>query len=185
MARISKITFLAAQFAVILFAFGCAKDFKPTRSNEFKPYLDDSHGNYQVDPRDEIVIKSSNVKEIDGQRETVRFDGTITLNLLGELRVSGLKPETIERLMVEQLKRFYRDPRVRVPERAYPCLAGARSKGCTSRDCVHERFVHASPRGSVCTDPGVRSEQPIQVPAELDHALLGWRRPEPVATDAG
>jgi protein involved in polysaccharide export with SLBB domain len=51
---------------------------------------------YRVDPPDEIQISATNIKELDGQHETVRPDGKITLELLHEeLFVAGMTPREI------------------------------------------------------------------------------------------
>ena len=54
---------------------------------------------YHVDPPDEIIVKAPNIKELDGQRQKVRPDGKISLNLLDEVYVAGLTPNEINALL--------------------------------------------------------------------------------------
>lgn len=69
---------------------------------------------YRVDPPDEIIIKAPAVKELDGQRQKVRPDGKITLNLVDEVYVAGKTPDEIAALLTQLVKKFYDNPEVKV-----------------------------------------------------------------------
>src|SRR5687768_13740388 len=69
---------------------------------------------YRVDPPDEILIKAPNVKEIDGQKQVVRSDGKISLNLLDEVYVDGLTPTEINDLLKKLVGKYYTNPDIKV-----------------------------------------------------------------------
>lgn len=50
---------------------------------------------YKLEPPDVIQITAPNIKELNGQQSTVRPDGRITVNLLGELFVEGKTPDQV------------------------------------------------------------------------------------------
>lgn len=63
---------------------------------------------YRVAPPDKLRIVAPRVKEIDNQTVAVRSDGKISLNMVGELSVSGLTPAEISELLVQKLSKFYK-----------------------------------------------------------------------------
>jgi polysaccharide export outer membrane protein len=100
---------------------GCTQALKSTTNAEgnqgvFKVASghDSSLNEYVVDPPDEIVIKAPNIKEIDGSKQVVRPDGRITLNLLHDVKVSGLTPAQIQQQLTELASKFYNNPDIRV-----------------------------------------------------------------------
>ena len=73
-----------------------------------------SASDYEVQPPDSLEISSSNAPEIDGEIQTVRQDGKITMRLLGEVKVAGLTPVEIARKVESLLRRYYLEPQVSV-----------------------------------------------------------------------
>src|SRR4051812_17057155 len=70
---------------------------------------------YRVDPPDEIIVKAPNIKELDGQRQKVRPDGKISLNLVGDVYVVGMTPSEINALLKKLVSKYYEaDPDVKV-----------------------------------------------------------------------
>lgn len=69
---------------------------------------------YIVDPPDEITIQSPNIKELDKAKQVVRPDGKITLNLLGEVQVSGKTPAQINTLLKQMASKYYVNPDIKV-----------------------------------------------------------------------
>ncbi len=70
---------------------------------------------YRVDPPDEIIVKAPNIKELDGQRQKVRPDGKISLNLVGDVYVVGMTPNEISALLKKLVSKYYEaDPDVKV-----------------------------------------------------------------------
>src|SRR6266480_1459343 len=70
---------------------------------------------YRVDPPDEIVVKAPNIKELDGQRQKVRPDGKISLNLVGDVYLVGMTPSEINALLKKLVSKYYEaDPDVKV-----------------------------------------------------------------------
>lgn len=127
---ISALQFLAQRFAVlirpgarallpglllILLTPGCASK-GAGRNEKINAWLG-SHepllapAAYRVDPPDTLQIVAPKIKELDGQRQTVRPDGHISFNLLGELYVAGKTPQEIGRDL-RQLAAKYYDPKM-------------------------------------------------------------------------
>ena len=69
---------------------------------------------YRIDPPDEIIVKAPNVKELDGQKQKVRPDGKVSLNLLGEVYVAGLTPTEVNELLQKLTKQYYTNADVKV-----------------------------------------------------------------------
>src|SRR5688572_11569162 len=69
---------------------------------------------YRVEPPDEVLIKAPNIKELDGQKQKVRPDGKITLPLLNDVYVSGMTPDEINKVLLEQVGKIYASPDIRV-----------------------------------------------------------------------
>lgn len=73
-----------------------------------------STAEYRVDPPDEIIVKSPMIKELDQQKQKVRPDGKISLNLLGEVYVAGLTPTQINDLLRKLTEKYYANPDIKV-----------------------------------------------------------------------
>jgi polysaccharide export outer membrane protein len=69
---------------------------------------------YRVQPPDTIEISSSQAGEIDGEEQSIRQDGKITLRLLGEVEVAGMTPTEIGRKIESLMRKYYVDPSVNV-----------------------------------------------------------------------
>lgn len=101
-------------------ALGCAG--RTSTSNAIGPYgvfqnagvHGVTHREYRVDAPDELLIKAPDVKEIDGQRQVVRPDGKISLELVGEVMVAGKTPVEIADEMKQLVAKYYVKADVRV-----------------------------------------------------------------------
>src|SRR2546427_11421453 len=69
---------------------------------------------YRVDPPDEVLVKSPNIKELDGQKQKVRPDGKITLSLVDEVYVAGKTPDEINDLLKKLISKYYANPDIKV-----------------------------------------------------------------------
>ena len=107
--------FLSAMAMVVAGgATGCA-----TSDTEVQAFLHEweasvSATDYRVQPPDTIEISSSQAGEIDGEEQSVRQDGKITLRLLGEVEVAGMTPTEIARKLETLMRKYYVDPQVNV-----------------------------------------------------------------------
>src|SRR5450432_744144 len=63
---------------------------------------DSSVGQYVIDPPDEIILRAPAIKELDGNKHTVRPDGKISFNLIGEVKVAGLTPSQVTTALAER-----------------------------------------------------------------------------------
>jgi polysaccharide biosynthesis/export protein len=95
-------------------AAGCS-----TSDHEVNAFLHEwetsvSAAEYRVQPPDMIEISSAQAAEIDGEEQSIRQDGKISLRLLGEIEVAGLTPTEISRKLESLMRMYYVDPKVNV-----------------------------------------------------------------------
>jgi polysaccharide export outer membrane protein len=62
---------------------------------------------YRVQPPDVIRVNAPAIKELDKSQATIRSDGKITLNLVGEVYVAGMSPTEIAGELSNRLTKFY------------------------------------------------------------------------------
>jgi protein involved in polysaccharide export with SLBB domain len=62
---------------------------------------------YRVAPPDKLMIHAPGVKELDQVATTIRPDGMIQLNLIGEVNVAGLTPKEIGRSLTEAAGKYF------------------------------------------------------------------------------
>ncbi len=62
---------------------------------------------YIILPPDEIVVYCSNVPEIHEQRETVRPDGKVSFEVVGEIEIAGKTPSQAAELIRERVSGLY------------------------------------------------------------------------------
>src|SRR5438105_14214206 len=96
---------------------GCTKALQSTANAEGDKGVfqiaareDNSMTTYVIDPPDEITIKAPNIKEIDNSKQIVRADGRISLNLLQEVKVSGLTPAQVQQELTKLASKYYTNP---------------------------------------------------------------------------
>lgn len=99
-------------FAAIL--PGCGADEKEIKAFVHEWEASVSASDYHVQPPDSLEVNSANAPEIDGEIQTIRQDGKITLRLLGEVKVAGLTPVEIARKLESLLRKYYIEPQVSV-----------------------------------------------------------------------
>ena len=119
--KVIKSSFVGSLLAALAMAGGCTHALKSTPNAEGNSGVfqratphDSSGGEYVIDPPDEIVIKAQNIKEIDQVKQTVRADGKISLNLLGEVKVSGQTPRQVQEALTKIAAKYYTNPDIKV-----------------------------------------------------------------------
>jgi polysaccharide export outer membrane protein len=122
--RISKRALATGVAILCLFGAGCATP----EYTELKSFVQGhDHGDvgasrYRIEPPDVITISSPSAPELDGKTRTVGIDGKISLELLGDVKVSRLTPRETASKLEDLLSRYYVDPKVHVR------VVGPRSK---------------------------------------------------------
>lgn len=119
-----------------------------------------SAADYRVQPPDELEISSSNSSEIDGEIQTVRQDGKISLRLLGEVQVADLTPSEISTKLESLLAQYYVNPQVNVRlshamSKKYYVFGQVGREGAfpfTGRDTLLTAIAHAKPLRIAATD---------------------------------
>lgn len=91
---------------------GCAGGKRANEANQLNSWMMRQSESiplitYKVQPPDKLAIVAPKIKELDGQIQTVRPDGKISLNLLGEVFVSGKTPEQIASELRTRAAQFY------------------------------------------------------------------------------
>jgi polysaccharide export outer membrane protein len=89
-----------------------ANSSKPGRNAELNKWLNEVDAavpptTYRVQPPDEIQISAPSVKELDKVSATIRPDGKIVLNLVGDVYVAGMSPSEIAEELTRRLSQFY------------------------------------------------------------------------------
>ena len=69
---------------------------------------------YRVQPPDAIRIVAPSIKEIDGTDARIRPDGKVSLNLVGDVYVSGMSPSEIAEEIGKRLTKFYNKESINV-----------------------------------------------------------------------
>ena len=107
----------------------------------------------RIGASDTVSIHAPRIHEIDGREETVGPAGTISLRLVGEVKIAGLTTREIETKLEELLRPYYHDPRVHVrivnqPQRVYYVLGEVVRRGAhpfTGHDTLMHALVAAGP----------------------------------------
>lgn len=93
---------------------GCADNDHEIQSFVHEWEASVSAADYHIQPPDSLEISSAEAPEIDGEVQTVRQDGKITLRLLGEVKVAGMTPVEVARKLESLLSAYYLDPHVNI-----------------------------------------------------------------------
>jgi len=119
-----------------------------------------SASDYRVQPPDSIEISAAAAPEIDGEVQTVRQDGKVSLRLIGEVEVAGMTPVEISRKLESLLSAYYRDPKVSVrlgdtESKKFYVFGQVGGRGAykyTGRDTVLTAIAAARPTPIACLD---------------------------------
>jgi len=138
---------------------GCTQARESTRNAEgpqgiFRPATERevSATEYRVAPPDKLTIKAPGIKELDNITNTIRPDGKLAVNLLGEIYVANKTPEEIGKLLTEAANKYYNNPDVKVEISEYNSkfyfvngvsAGGQGKKAFTGRDTVISALAEA------------------------------------------
>ena len=107
---------------VLMLAGGCVPNYTDHESFIKRPKPLVGQGPYVLEPPDAVRIIAPNAPEIHDQIQTIRFDGFITLHLVGDIFAAGKTPAQLAAEIEERILRYYEDVSVEV------ALAAANSK---------------------------------------------------------
>ena len=136
---------------------GCYSSNPEDISAFMKPQeAETSTDSYILQPPDEVLVSCSEFPSIDNQRQTIRPDGKISLEDIGEIQAAGITPEQLAeeiRLKVIQLYQFKTENPVNVTisvfrSKFYYVLGQVYSSGpklYTGRDTVSRAISRARP----------------------------------------
>jgi protein involved in polysaccharide export with SLBB domain len=74
---------------------------------------------YRVAPPDKLALRAPGIKELDQFVTTIRPDGKISVNLLGEVYVAGKTPEELNKILTEAASKYYNNVEVKVEVAEY------------------------------------------------------------------
>jgi polysaccharide export outer membrane protein len=144
-------------FSIVAFLTGCYSSNPEDISAFMKPQeVETSTDNYILQPPDEVLVSCSDVPAIDNKRQTIRPDGKISLEDIGEIQAAGITPEQLAekiRLKVIHLYQFKYEKPVNVTisvyrSKFYYVLGQVYSSGpklYTGRDTVSRAISRARP----------------------------------------
>jgi protein involved in polysaccharide export with SLBB domain len=108
---------ILAMLSLVTFLIGCteARQSDPGASTTFKhsTLQDVSAKEYRVAPPDKLSIRAEGVKELEAVT-TIRPDGKIQINLVGEFYVAGKTPEEIAQILTTAAAKYYNGATVQV-----------------------------------------------------------------------
>jgi len=152
--------FVSSTLALLgLGLLGCTQSRESTLNAEgpqgiFRPAAERevSATEYRVAPPDKLTIKAPGIKELDNITNTIRPDGKLAVNLLGEIYVANKTPEEIGKLLTDAANKYYNNPDVKVEVAEYNSkfyyvngvsAGGQGKKAYTGRDTVVSAMAEA------------------------------------------
>src|SRR3982751_4157867 len=112
----------ACLFGIVLFAMtgGCESARKSDVAAEgpqglFRPATEKevSATEYRVAPPDKLAIRAPGIKELDNVTTTIRPDGKVSVNLLGDIFVAGKTPEEISKALTDAAAKYYNNANIK------------------------------------------------------------------------
>jgi protein involved in polysaccharide export with SLBB domain len=98
--------------AMLLIGGGCASKKEALANDQINNWLAgrqtaDLPVDYRVQPPDVLLIQAPKMSELKEERVTIRPDGKISLNLLGDVMVAGMTPAEISRKLRQLALKYY------------------------------------------------------------------------------
>ncbi len=109
--KMQKVFSIFAIFLILTLNFGCGSKpnkISPELMGTIKPSEQDvTPDRYILQPADEVTVLSSRVPELHEQSQTIRPDGNISFETVGEVSVAGKTPREAAELIAERLSKLY------------------------------------------------------------------------------
>src|SRR5438477_4595356 len=98
----SKLTPLISMLLLLLIGSGCATKKEAMANDQINQWMvgrktSELPVDYRVQPPDVLLIQAPRMSELKEERVTVRPDGKVSLNLLGDVLVADMTPAEIAR----------------------------------------------------------------------------------------
>jgi protein involved in polysaccharide export with SLBB domain len=111
MAMLKVIPFISMVLLLAISA-GCASKKEAMNNNQINSWLAGRQAallpmEYRVESPDELLILAPRMPEINNEKVTVRPDGKITLNLLGDVFVADMTPAEIGKKLRQMALKYY------------------------------------------------------------------------------
>jgi polysaccharide export outer membrane protein len=106
----------------------------PVSQGAISDVADRMRADYKLGPGDQILVRSLEMEELNERLFVVDGDGNIALPLIGVLHVGGLTADGAQKLLLENMRKYIRDPQVTVTIMRYRAdpvylVGGFRSPG--------------------------------------------------------
>lgn len=106
--NISKHQFVSLCSVLIIILSGCYKDRTKNIESFQKPHETEvTVEEYILQPADEITISATRVPELNEQVQTIRPDGKISFETIGEIPVAGKTPSQVAQILAESISNIY------------------------------------------------------------------------------
>src|SRR5258706_275729 len=108
----SRITLVISILPLIGLGAGCASKKQAMSNDQINQWLSRRDNaalpyEYRVQSPDTLLILAPRIKELNGEKTTVRADGKITLNLVGDVLVADMTPAAIARKIRSLVLKYY------------------------------------------------------------------------------
>src|SRR3954469_26056188 len=108
----SRSASLISILLLLAIAGGCASKKEAIKNDQINQWLSRRDASaipfeYRVQSPDVLLITAPRIKELNGEKVTVRADGKITLNLVGDVLVAGMTPAEIARKIRGLALKYY------------------------------------------------------------------------------
>ena len=108
----SKLIPIISIALLLLISAGCASKQEAMKNNQINSWLAGRQTaqlpvEYRVQSPDELLIQAPRIPEINNEKVTVRPDGKITLNLLGDVLVADMTPAEIGKKLRQLALKYY------------------------------------------------------------------------------
>src|SRR6266702_3296765 len=108
----SKRVPLISMLLLLLIGAGCASKKEALANDQINNWLSGRKTaelpvDYRVQSPDVLLIQAPKMNELNNEKVTVRPDGKITLNLLGDVLVAGMTPAEISRKLRQLALKYY------------------------------------------------------------------------------
>jgi len=107
-----KLTPFMSMVLLLAISAGCASKKEAMNNNQINSWLAGRQAallpmEYRVESPDELLILAPRIPELNNEKVTVRPDGKITLNLLGDVLVADMTPAEIGKKLRQMALKYY------------------------------------------------------------------------------
>ncbi|MCF7956347.1 MAG: polysaccharide biosynthesis/export family protein [Phycisphaerae bacterium] len=104
-----KTSYILTPAILILLLSGCYNCDNKNVDSFKKPHeVDVTVDEYRLQPADEITISASRVPELNLQAQTIRPDGKVSYEIVGDVSVAGKTPDEVAKILADKISHIYK-----------------------------------------------------------------------------